>query len=318
MKATLLFIAFFLCLFGCKPKEEKIIAVLKYVTHPALDELEVSFENKLDSLIKTNPNLNNYKIVKYNANGNQQSAKSIAESFNYKNVKLIIAIATPSAIAISNTKSDIPFLYGAVADPVGAKIIPSKRATGIQNSGEIIISKALEFMRVAFPNAKRLGTLYNQGEQNSIFVQNIIKKLSPQYGFELKQITINGNAQLASISEYLCNNVDLIYSANDNTVNAGITSITSVSNKMKIPFVIGDLSTLNKGPLFAVGLSYKKMGKDLALMAYEILCGKTISDFPPKPAPEPEIWLNKTSMGILGYSITDSIVYKMIDKTINN
>lgn len=301
---------------SCRNEKEKI-AILKYATHPALDELENAYYMRLDSLIHTDEILKDkYVIEKFNANGDKQTAKSIAESFNYKDVKLIMTIGTPTAMAVAKTESNIPLIYGAVADPIGAGIIPSKRATGIQNAGENIIIQALQFIKIAFPKVKRIGTLYNSSEQNSVYVQNFLKINAEKLGFELKQITINGNSQLAGVSEALCDEVDLIYSANDNTVNAGIASILSVCNKKGKPFVIGDLSTLSKGAIFAVGLEYSAMGKDLANITHSILSGKQISDFPPQPAPNAQIWLNISTMKSLKLSFPDSVLTKFVSKTI--
>lgn len=301
---------------GCRNEKEKV-AILKYATHPALDELENAYYSKLDSLIQADTKLKDKIIIeKFNANGDKQTAKSIAESFNYKDVKLIMTIGTPSAMAVAKTESEIPLVYGAVADPKGAGIIPSKRATGIQNAGENIIIQALQFIKIAFPKVKKIGTLYNSSEQNSVYVQNFLKKNAEKLGFELKQITINGNSQLSGVSEALCDEVDLIYSANDNTVNAGISSILSVCNKKGKPFIIGDLSTLSKGALFAVGLEYSTMGKDLATITYSLLSGKTISDFPPQSAPNAQIWLNKITMEKLKLNFPDSLITNYVSKTI--
>lgn len=314
--SNLVIFLFFIAFIGCKNEIQKKVAILKYATHPALDELENSFIKRLDSLILTDPELKGCIIEKYNANGNQQTAKSISESFNYKGISLILAIATPAAMAVSNTPSNIPLIYGAVADPTGAKIIPSVRATGIQNAGENIIIDALNFIKRAFPNVKKIGTLYNPAEQNSLFVQKYMEINCKKMGIELKQVTVNNSSQFAGITEYLCKDVDVIYSANDNTVNAGVTSIVSVCNKMNKPFIIGDLSTLSKGPLFAIGLQYESMGNDLADIAYSLLNGKSISDFKPQSAPKPQIWMNLSTMNKIHYVISDSLLLKDINKSI--
>jgi putative ABC transport system substrate-binding protein len=227
-----------------------------------------------------------------------------------------LTIGTPASIAVSKTKSDIPFIYGAVADPTGAGITPSNRATGIQNAGENIIIEALTFIKKAFPNAKRIGTIYNPTEQNSVYVQGLIKKNAEEMGFELKQIAVEGSSQLAGITETLCNEVDVIYSANDNTVNQGVAAIVSVANQKQKPFVIGDLSTLAKGPLFAIGLGYEPMGKDLADTSYQILKGKKITDFPPQPAPKPETWMNSTTQKTINYKFPNDAVIPLVTKTI--
>lgn len=323
-KLTYIFAALTICIFAScnscnetKPTKTKI-AILKYATHPALDELETAYVNRLDSLVKTVDSLKNISVEKFNANGNPQTAKSIAESFNYKDIKMILTIGTPSAIAVSKTQSSIPYVYGAVADPTGAGLIPSDRATGIQNAGENIVVQALTFIKAAYPNIKKIGSIYNSAEPNSVYVQNFIKKHCEEMGIEFRQSTVTGSSQLAGVTEFLCDEVDLIYTANDNTVNAGITSVVSVCEKKNKPIVIGDLSTLSKGPLFAVGLEYKTMGQQLADMTFQLLKGTPLKDVPPQPAPTAQIWLNKSVMSKLKYEFPkDSIAYKLINKTID-
>ena len=136
-------------------------------------------------------------------------------------------------------------------------------------------------------------------------------------GIEFRQVTVISSSQLAGVTEFLCDDVDLIYTANDNTVNAGISSVVSVCEKKNIPIVIGDLSTLSKGPLFAVGLEYKSMGHQLADISFQLLSGVPLKDVPPKQAPPAEIWLNKTAMTKLTYEFPkDSVAFKLIKKTI--
>lgn len=286
------------------------VAVLKYVTHPALDEMENAYILRLDSLINSNNTLKGYYIKKYNANASSTSANTIAKSFEHKHVGLIFSIATPAAIEVSNINSEILNVYGAVADPIGAKIIPSKRSTGIQNSGESIIREALLFIRSTFGPKVRIGTIYNPKEQNSIFVQTLIKKICAEYGLSLKQVTTESTSQLNGITNFLCNQVDVIYSANDNTVNSGVSTITSVTSQYSIPFIIGDLSTLKDGALFAIGLKYSEMGRNLADMSYHIMLEKSIKSYPPLGPPKPEIWVNEKVMRELKFKLQESVRVK--------
>jgi putative ABC transport system substrate-binding protein len=294
-------------LYACKSdKDENEVAILKYVTHPALDEMENAYYKRLDSLLNTIDE--KWAIKKYNANANPTTASSIAKSFMQKNVNHIFTIATPSAIAVSKNTTEIPHIYGAVADPEGANIIPSNRSTGIANAGENIIRDALTFIKAVYGQEVRIGTIYNPQEQNSIYIQKLIKEICADLKLDLTQTTVQNTGNLNSATNALCKKVDIIYSANDNTVNSGVKAITSVSNEYNIPFIIGDLSTLNKGALFAIGLEYKSMGQNLADISFEIIKGKSISSFPPKDAPSPEIWFNKNVASKLKYTPNDSLI----------
>lgn len=295
---------------SCQNKESKEIAVMKYVTHPALDEMEKAYVNKLNNLI-IKENLK-WKIQLYNANGNSTTANTIARSFNNNNnVGLIFTIATPSAIAVSKNTKEKTHIYGAVADPKGAKIIPSNFTTGIANSGKNIILEAILFIKKVYGKNVKIGTIYNPQEQNSIYVQSLIKEICKEQGIFLKQSTVQSSSNLNSVANKLCKEVDVIYSANDNTVNSGVNAITFVTNKYKIPFIIGDLSTLKNGALFAVGLEYHSMGEKLAIMSFELIKDPSkIKKLKPQDAPKPEIWLNLQEAKILNFNLSDSLKKK--------
>ena len=73
------------------------------------------------------------------------------------NHSVLVAIATPAAQALVRTPGETPIVYAAVADPQGAGVLPSDRATGIQNAGPHIIEAAIAFMDV--PNRSRIAIL---------------------------------------------------------------------------------------------------------------------------------------------------------------
>jgi putative tryptophan/tyrosine transport system substrate-binding protein len=277
------------------------VAIMKFATHPALNELESSFIASFDSL---KMQLHHPIIIEqHNADGNPQTAKELAQIVSRSDVKLIVTIATPAAQAVARTPSKIPILYGAVADPIGAGIIATNRATGIRNAGPSIILSAIQFLRTAFPNAKRLGTLYNPAEQNSIFVQAIIDSIAPKYGFEIVRRTVHDPSEVSDVAQSFAREVDVLFSANDNTVNVSANSLAGVARALKKPFIIGDLSTLNKGAVFAIGLHYGEMGQDLARIAIRLLNGESISRIPPVGPPTPRVWANDKALRAIGVSV---------------
>lgn len=195
-------------------KHIKVI-ILKFATHPALDELENNFISSLKS--RLSPDVD---IKALNSNGNPVSAKQLADSATRTGIDLIVTLATPAAQAVAKTQSDIPLLYAAVANPEGAHVV-LKRSTGIQNAGSNIVRKALETIKALYPNVRRIGTIYNPTEQNSIFVQDLIKHQCDAMGLVLVQRTVSNPNQFQEIVEQLSTQIDVLYSANDNLVNIG-------------------------------------------------------------------------------------------------
>jgi len=263
-------------------------AVLKFATHPALDELQDSFVSELTAL---RPDIG---ITKFNANGDPASAKQLAELASRPGIDLIVSLATPASQAVAKTPSDIPFVYAAVADPEGSGVL-SARSTGIKNAGKSIIEEAIGAIKEFQPGVRRIGTIYNPAEQNSVYVQGLLKQVCEAESIILEQRTTSDPNQLAATVNQLAGFVDVIYCTNDNTVNKGAKTLAEACIAEKIPFIIGELSTVEKGALFGVGVEYTAMGKRLAALAIDALNQRNSGVLPPPEGPPPaDLWINDT------------------------
>ena len=298
-----------------KPKAVGTIAIIKFATHPALDEVESSFVNSLNSFLATNDTLNYIHVEQRNANGSTQKAQELAEAVTRPDVKMIVVFGTSAAQAVARTPSDIPVLYAAVSDPIGAGLLPSSRITGIKNVDSNIVHEAISFIRKLKPDTKIIGTIYNPSEQNSVFVQGLIRDACGDAGIKLAARQLSDPTHISSIAENLATDADVIYCANDNAVNLGVASLSAVAIATKKPFVIGELSALSRGPAAAVGVDYTETGKILATMAEQILNGKSVKDIPPEGAPASHIWLNMTTFKAINIELTDDLK-KSADKLV--
>lgn len=286
----------------CVAAGTETIVIIKFVTHPALDELESSFIEKITNLAPS------VHLERLNANKDAVVAKQLAEGVSARSdVALIVTLATPATQAAAKTPSKIPILYAAVADPVGAGVV-SSRTSGIQNADSNIIVAALTTLTNMFPKVTRIGTIYDPTEQNSIFVQAIIKQQCQARGLLLEQQTCSDASELPILLEQMAPKIDALYCANDNTVNKGVFSLGRTAKTLKKPFLIGELSAVEKGPLAGVGVEYRSMGMHLAEMAASILRTGGSSLPPREPAPPPKFWLNLSTARVIGFEAPTNIV----------
>ncbi|MGV3753945.1 MAG: ABC transporter substrate-binding protein [Verrucomicrobiota bacterium] len=280
------------------------VIILKFATHPALDEIETNFVNSLTGTLK------NVKITTLNANGNPISAKQLAESATRPGVDLIVTLATPATQAVAKTPSSIPLLYAAVADPEGAGVALS-RSSGIQNASLDIIKKALTTITNLVPNAKRIGSIYNPTEQNSQYVQDLIKRACGEMNLILEQRAVSNPNHFPATVEQLRKEIDVLYCANDNLVNKGAHSIATTAAALKLPFVIGELSAVSKGAVAGIGVEYSSMGKHLGELAAKILTRKPNEPLPPREGPPaPQFWLNLPIADQIDLKVPDNIKEK--------
>lgn len=297
---------------ACKTNESpRTIAILKFATHPALDATEHGVRAILDSAITAG--LARVRVESYNAEGNPPRAAELAQLLMRPDVKIIVAIATPAAQAVARIRSDIPIVYAAVADPDGAGV-SSRRSTGIRNVDPSTVARAFAFIRACLPGVDTIGTIFNSSEQNSVYVQGLMRAVADSMGIVLVQRAVRDPSEVATAAQVLARQVDAVYSANDNTVNRTVAAVAAATQALRKPFFLGDLSTLSGGALAAIGLEYEGMGRDVGRIVLHVFRDGIAAE-PPRPAPAPQIWLNETVRSRIAFTVPDSAL-RMVARTV--
>jgi len=112
-----------------QPAKTYSIGITQIITHEALDAAREGFKDALKEA--------GLEVTydEQNAQGDQSTAANIAGTFADANHDLILAIATPTAQAVAQKISDVPVLFTAVTDPVGAQLVASWEAPGANVTG---------------------------------------------------------------------------------------------------------------------------------------------------------------------------------------
>ncbi|WP_442893545.1 ABC transporter substrate binding protein [Bacillus sp. 2205SS5-2] len=281
--STAWLVVLMLFLSGCGSSETKgdgekkvIVGVTQIVEHPSLDAAFEGFKLALEE--------NGYvegENVEYDvqiAQGDPNNNATIANNFVGDQVDLIFANSTPSAQSALNATEDIPIIFTSVTDPVGAELVPAfdqpgENITGTSDTHPEAISKTVEFMMNEI-GAKKIGVIYNAGEQNSAVQVEEVKKLVEANGGEIVEVSVATSAEVKQAADSLVGRVDAMYMPTDNTVVSALESIVAVANDKDIPLFAGDLDSMKRGALAASGFNYKDLGYETGLMAVKVLKGE--------------------------------------------
>jgi putative ABC transport system substrate-binding protein len=257
-----------------KGSKEKVyqIGISQFAEHPSLDAATDGFKKALaDKGLKV-------KYDEQNAQTKMDNAQSIAQKFVGDKVDLIFANATPSATSALNETKEIPIVFTSVTDPVGAGLVksfdtPGKNITGTTDNHPDATKKTISFITDEV-KAKKIGVIYNSGEQNSEVQVKEVKKLAEANGAKIVNVSVSSSAEVKQAAESLVGRVDAIYVPTDNTVVSALESVISVANSKKIPLFVGELDSMKKGAVAASGFNYYDIGYQSGLMAADILTGK--------------------------------------------
>ena len=276
---------------GAKPI---VIGITQIVDHPALNACR---DGIIEALRRAGYiEGENVQYIITNAQGDFSVAMAIAQDFLARRVDLVVSITTPSSQAIVQVFKDtnIPVVFSAVTDPVGAGLTGYPNVTGA--SDMIDVRADLELLLKVIPGLKRLGQIYNPGEANSAILTEMTKKAAAELGISLIVVPAEGTAAVPLAAQSLVGRVDAIYCTTDNTVAAALDAVVGVSKAYKIPFLMADPTSLERGALICSGLDYFRHGLMTGeQIVLKILAGTPPSEIPvvyPKGLQEFEVWFN--------------------------
>ena len=287
------------------------IGISQFAEHGSLDNCREGFLEGLKSAgIEEGVNL----TVEYqNSQADTGTASTIADNFVSKNVNLICAIATPSAMSAYNSclDSEIPVVYTAVSDPVGAGLA-DEEGNSVGNitgtSDKLPVEEQLKMIRDLMPDAKKIGILYTTSEANSVSTIKEYKELAENYDFEIVDSGINTVADVEMAAKDLASKVDCISNLTDNTVVSSLATILDKANAANIPVFGSEIEQVKLGCLAAEGLDYVALGKQTGKMAAKVLKGeKKASEMPFETITEAGLYLNTKVAENLGITVEDDL-----------
>ncbi|MBZ4659228.1 MAG: transporter, substrate-binding protein [Desulfacinum sp.] len=292
------------------------IGISQIVEHPALDAARQGF---IDALAK-----HGYvegKNVTYDiqiAQGNMATANSIAKALVGKKVDLIHSIATPTSQACVNATKEIPIIISSVTDPVGAGLVESLERPGGNVTGTTDrspVDRQVDLILEIIPNLKKLGFIYNSGEDNSISSLNQLKEECAKRGIEVVEATVSNSSGVFMAAKSLVGRVDAIHIPTDNTVVSAFESVVKVCEDNKIPLFAADIDSVPRGAIAALAIDYYRLGLQSGEMAVRVLQGADPATMPVETLKDLKLYVNTQAAERMGVKLPEAVV-KRADKVL--
>lgn len=285
------------------------VAVTAIVEHPALDACRDGIRDELaEAGFKDGEG---FSFSYESAQGNPGTAAQIARKFVGDNPSVIVPISTPSAQAVVAATSDIPVVFTAVTDPVGAQLVsnmetPGGNVTGMSDLSPI--AKHLDLIKEITPNATRIGVPYNPGEANAVTLLELIKSLAPTAGLEIVEAAAPKSSDVLAAAQSLVGKVDVIYVPTDNTIVSALEAVIKVGIDNQIPVYAGDTDSVPRGAMAALGFNYYDVGRQTGKIVVRILNGENPGDIPVEGVEITELYVNPGAAEKMGVTIPDEVI----------
>jgi putative ABC transport system substrate-binding protein len=288
--------------------KEPLVGVSKFLAHPALDAVEVGMQDHLESVGKS------VRFDFQNANADVSASAQIAQKFKADNVDIAVGIATPTAQALVNVFTDIPVVFSAITDPLGAGLVTTydtpytENTTGVSDMNPV--DAQIELL-ARLTGAKVIGNVYASGEANGVTLMEQAKAATESLGLEFVTAAVSNTAEVMQATQSIIGRVDAIYIATDNTVISALPSVDDVASKANVPLMAADPSNVEGLDfLVAWGFDYYKIGLATGKIIEQLLDGKEPGEIGTVFLTDPtdfELWFNLDVAAKLGITIPDDL-----------
>ena len=294
--------------------EKYLIGINQYGQHASLDNCRIGFLQGLEEAgLKEGVD---FEVDYQNAGFDDNIAAQIGQQFSAENADMMVAIATPSAVACFNAAEDkdIPVIFTAITDPVQAKL-DSGNVTG--TSDKLPVEAQLDLIRQLQPTAKTIGIIYTTSELNSVSAIAEYQEKAGDYGFTIDAIGVTAQAEVTQAADTLiAHKVDCISNLTDNNVVGVLAAILEKTNDAGIPIYGSEVEQVKLGCVAAAGIDYIQLGKQTGQMAAKVLRGEAAcQDLPYETISEYGIYVNSEALDAMGIVLPDAVAQKAVESS---
>lgn len=262
------------CFSGCG-SSKPTIGIIQFGSHESLNNC---YKGIIEGLKET-INLDDYNVEYVNSNFTAETSLSQAQKMVNSRAKVIIAIATPSAIqaATAATGKDVPVVYCAVTD--ASQVANFKNMTGTSDIPDFAAQLKLVTSFMGKSNLK-IGVLCSTEESSdALQIENLTKESKNYDGMEIITETVADITTIdTKVDSLISKKIDCIVNLLDNTIVGKLQNILAKTNDAGIPVFGSEVEQVRSGCLASASIDYITVGKLCGRQAAEILGGKSADE----------------------------------------
>lgn len=251
------------------------VGICNYVDDASLNQIVENIQAQLKAIGEEKGVT--FDISYDNCNADATVMEQIISNFIADGVDLMVGVATPVAMRMQALTEDneIPVVFSAVSDPVGAELVESLEAPGANVTGTSDYLDAEAIMNLIFandPDAKKIGLLYDVGQDSSAASIAAAKEFLTAKGVEIVEHTGSTADEVMLAAEAMvADGVDAVFTPTDNSIMKAELAIYETLAKAGIPHYTGADSFALNGAFLGYGVDYANLGVETANMVADIL-----------------------------------------------
>ena len=247
---------------------------------------------------------------------NRELARRHAAELAGMNLDLIIASATPAAVALRDATKSVPIVSAGVADPVGAGLVaslarPGGNITGVSTNLPVMVPKQLQMLREVSPSLQRAAFLGSTDDPvTKLFVEHA-QTSARAVGVTMQVVLISQAREYPSALDAMLRDgaqavvVQPLFAVSDSSPLADLLAhrrLLSVTAQRTFPLA---------GGLMSYGFSREEASRRAASFVQRILRGAKPADLPVEEPTTYELALNLTTAKALELTVPQSVLLRV-------
>jgi putative tryptophan/tyrosine transport system substrate-binding protein len=255
------------------------------------------------------------------AQGTREVIPSLVAELVQLKVDILFCPNLPAIDAAKKATKTIPIVMVSNVDPVELRIVdsfarPGGNITGLTLQSLELSGKRLELLKETFPKLKRVGLVWNLGDQSMNLITQQIRVAAPPLGVTLQLFGVRDPGDFGGIFARISQNPpDALFSIADRLITSQRKQILEFGVQSKIPTMFDFASAVEAGALMAYGPSRAEVSRRAAYYVDRILKGAKPADLPVEQPTKFELVINLRTAKQIGLTIPDTVLFRA-DKVI--
>jgi putative tryptophan/tyrosine transport system substrate-binding protein len=246
--------------------------------------------------------------------GNAETARAYAAELLALKPDLILASATPGAIAVKQLTRTVPIVFTRVADPVGAGIVANLARPGGNITGFMVYDfsfggKWVDLLKEIAPHVTRVAVFRDDTNPAGIGQFAVIQAMATSVGLQVTPVAVHNSDEISSTVEAFAHSPNggaIVTGGALNTVHRDL--ILKLIARYKLPAIYYDRVSVADGGLISYGPDFPDQFRRAAGYVDRILKGEKPGDLPVQAPTKYELVINLKTAKALGLTVPQSLL----------
>jgi putative ABC transport system substrate-binding protein len=241
---------------------------------------------------------------------------ALADELVRLKVDVILATATPVALAAQNATTTIPIVFLNVPDPVAAGLVdslarPGGNITGVTTIAAVLAGKRLELLKETVPKLSRVGVLWNPLDQGSALQWKESQLPARDLGLQIHSLEVSSAEKYeAAFKEAVKARSAALAVAGSPLALSNQKRIADLAAKNRLPAIASRSDFATAGGLMSYGGDRTEPYRRVASIVDKILKGRKPGDIPVEQPTKFEFVINLKTAKQIGVTIPQSVLYR--------